>query len=148
MAGAYDVVVALGVESMTRTPMGRQPPAANSACPSARGVQAVRGHRSAPQGIGADMIADEYGLTREDLDAFSAQSQQRAAQAAAEGRFDREIVPVPVDIDGEIEMFTQDEGIRPDTTAETLANLKPAFSKTARSRPATRRRFPTAQPPC
>ena len=82
-----------------------------------------------PQGIGADMIADEYGLSREDLDAFSAQSQQRAAQAAAEGRFDREIVPVPVDIDGEIEMFTQDEGIRPDTTAETLANLKPAFSE-------------------
>ncbi|MEM8705977.1 MAG: thiolase family protein, partial [Actinomycetota bacterium] len=82
-----------------------------------------------PQGIGADMIADEYGLTREDLDAFAAQSQQRAAQATAEGRFEREIVPVPVDVDGSTEMFAQDEGIRPDTTAETLANLKPAFAE-------------------
>jgi acetyl-CoA acyltransferase len=75
------------------------------------------------------MIADEYGITREDLDAFSAQSQQRAARATAEGRFENEIVPVPVEIDGEIEMFTQDEGIRPDTTPETLANLKPAFDE-------------------
>ena len=93
------------------------------------------------------MIADEYGLTREDLDAFSAQSQQRAAQAAAEGRFDREIVPVPVDIDGEIEMFTQDEGI-PRHHAIPWPTSNRHSPKTARSRPATRRRSPTAQPPC
>ena len=129
MAGAYDVVVALGVELMTRTPMGASAAAGELGMPF--GPEVFKRYEDTglpPQGIGADMIADEYGLTREDLDAFSAQSQQRAAQAAAEGRFDREIVPVPVDIDGEIEMFTQDEGIRPDTTAETLANLKPAFS--------------------
>ena len=129
MAGAYDVVVALGVESMTRTPMGASAAGGELGMPF--GPEVFKRYVDTglpPQGIGADMIADEYGLTREDLDAFSAQSQQRAAQATAEGRFDREIVPVPVEIDGEIEMFTQDEGIRPDTTAETLANLKPAFS--------------------
>ena len=129
MAGAYDVVVALGVESMTRTPMGASAAGGELGMPF--GPEVFKRYEDTglpPQGIGADMIADEYGLSREDLDAFSAQSQQRAAQAAAEGRFDREIVPVPVEIDGEIEMFTQDEGIRPDTTAETLANLKPAFS--------------------
>src|SRR5690606_16333880 len=73
--------------------------------------------------------ADEYGLSRQDLDAFGAESQRRAAQAADEGRFDREIVPVPVTIDGQTEMLTRDEGIRPGTTAETLANLKPAFNE-------------------
>lgn len=130
MAGAYDVVIALGVESMTRTPMGASAAGGELGMPFGPAVfKRYEDTGLPPQGIGADMIADEYGLTREDLDAFSAQSQQRAARAAAEGRFDREIVPVPVEIDGEIEMFTQDEGIRPDTTPETLANLKPAFSE-------------------
>ena len=82
-----------------------------------------------PQGIGADMIADEYGLTREDLDAFSAQSQQRRRSGDRRRPLRNETDHVPVDIDGETEMFSQDEGIRPDTTAETLANLKPAFSE-------------------
>ena len=82
-----------------------------------------------PQGIGAEMIADEYGLSREDLDAFGAESQRRAAQATAEGRFEREIIPVPVVIDGVTEMMTTDEGIREGTTPETLANLKPAFKE-------------------
>ena len=130
MAGAYDVVVALGVESMTRTPMGASAASGELGMPF--GPEVFKRYEDSglpPQGIGADMIADEYGLSRKDLDAFSAQSQRRAAQATAEGRFDREIVPVPVEIDGEIEMFTQDEGIRPDTTLETLANLKPAFSE-------------------
>ncbi|MEO0491861.1 MAG: thiolase family protein [Actinomycetota bacterium] len=130
MAGAYDVVVALGVESMTRTPMGASSGGGQLGMPF--GPQVFERYEESglpPQGIGADMIADEYGLTREDLDAFAAQSQQRAAQATAEGRFEREIVPVPIDVDGTAEMFTQDEGIRPDTTSETLANLKPAFAE-------------------
>ena len=129
IAGAYDVVVAAGVEVMTRTPMGAsivkdmgfpfpQPMLdryAESGLP--------------PQGIGAEMIADEYGLTRADLDEFGAESQRRAAQATAEGRFENEIVPVPVVIDGKTVMMTADEGIREGTTPETLANLKPAFKE-------------------
>jgi len=130
MAGAYDVVVALGVESMTRTPMGSS--AAGGELGMPMGPKVFERYEETglpPQGIGADMIADEYGITRQDLDAFAAQSQQRAVQATAEGRFENEIVAVPVDIDGETEMFTTDEGIRPDTTPETLANLKPAFKE-------------------
>jgi len=88
-----------------------------------------------PQGISAELIADKWGLSREDLDAFGAQSQQRAAAARDEGRFDNEIIPVAekrLDRDtGNIietgEMVTADEGIRPDTTVESLGNLKPAF---------------------
>ncbi len=128
MAGAYDVVVALGVEVMTTTPMGASGAKGELGMPFGPKVFERYAETGLPaQGIGADMIADEYGITREDLDTFSAQSQQRAAQATAEGRFENEIVPVPVETDGEIEMFTRDEGIRPDTTPETLANLKPAF---------------------
>ena len=81
------------------------------------------------------MIADKWGISREDLDAFGAQSQQRAEQATAEGRFDNEIVGVTEKrLDKETgnivesdELVTKDEGIRPGTTVETLANLKPAF---------------------
>ena len=82
------------------------------------------------QGISAEMIADQWGLSREELDDFGARSQQLAAVATAEGRFEREIVPLGVkDDEGKAtdEVFSTDEGIRPDTTAEVLANLKPAF---------------------
>jgi acetyl-CoA acyltransferase len=88
-----------------------------------------------PQGISAEIIADKWNLSREDLDAFGALSQQRAARARDEGRFDNEIIPVTearVDREtGKIvtssDLVTADEGIREGTTAETLANLKPAF---------------------
>jgi acetyl-CoA acyltransferase len=88
-----------------------------------------------PQGISAEIIADKWGLSREDLDAFGARSQQLAEQATREGRFEREIVPVTerrIDREtGKIiesdELVTADEGIRPGTTVETLGNLKPAF---------------------
>jgi acetyl-CoA acyltransferase len=129
IAGAYDVVVAAGVEVMTRTPMG-------ASVVKGMGFPFPQAHLDRyaetglpPQGIGADMIADEYGLSREDMDAFGALSQQRAAQARAEGRFENEIIPVPVEIDGVTEMHTSDEGIREGTTLETLANLKPAFKE-------------------
>jgi len=81
------------------------------------------------QGIGAEMIADKWGLTREDLDAFGARSQQRAAKATEEGRFEREIVPIRVATEDGDEIMKHDEGIRPGTTAETLAGLKPAFKE-------------------
>ena len=133
MAGAYDVVIALGIESMTNVPMGASVVEGKLGHPFPTEMQKRYADTGLPpQGIGADMISDEYGLSREDLDAFAAESQQRAARATAEGRFENEIVPVPVEIDGAIEMMTVDEGIRPDTTAETLANLKPAFSEDGR----------------
>jgi acetyl-CoA acyltransferase len=78
------------------------------------------------------MIADQWGISRDDLDAFSVQSHQRAARATAEGRFENELVPVTVhDEEGKDtdETFSADEGIRPDSSVETLANLKPAFKE-------------------
>jgi acetyl-CoA acyltransferase len=131
MAGAYDVVVAAGVESMTRTPMGSSV-VRELGYPFGPRMMA----RYAPkgglvgQGIGAEMIADQWGISRDDLDAFSAQSHQRAARATAEGRFENELVPVAIrDDEGKDtdERITTDEGIRPDSTLETLAKLKPAF---------------------
>jgi acetyl-CoA acyltransferase len=127
MAGAYDVVIAAGVEIMTRTPMGSSIVKDMGFPFPKEQLDRYADSGLPPQGIGADMIADEYDLSREDLDAFGALSQQRAAQATAEGRFEREIVPVPYDLDGTTHLLTQDEGIREGTTAETLANLKPAF---------------------
>ena len=135
IAGAYDVVVAAGVEVMTTTPMGASiTPGSIPFGPSVMERYKAQGGL-VPQGISAELIADKWGLSREDLDAFGAQSQARALQATEEGRFQNEIVPVKgklwdreknevVDLD---ETVTKDEGIRPGTTAETLANLKPAF---------------------
>lgn len=127
IAGAYDVAVAAGVEVMTRTPMGASV-VKGMGFPFSETMQNRYEETGLPpQGIGAEMIADEYGLSREDLDAFGAESQRRAAVATAEGRFENEIVPVPVESDGKIEMMTADEGIRHGTTAESLSKLNPAF---------------------
>src|SRR5690606_39360009 len=102
--------------------------------------------------------ADKWGLSREELDAYGARSQQRAAQATAEGRFDDEIVPVAEKrLDRETgnvietgELVTADEGIRPDTTPESLAALKPAFKPdgtvTPGNSPATAHRAPAGAP--
>jgi len=83
-----------------------------------------------PQGISAELIAEKWNLGREEIDEFSVQSHLRAATATAEGRFDNEIVPVPVttEEDGQTE-FRHDEGFRPDSTVEKLASLKPAFKE-------------------
>jgi acetyl-CoA acyltransferase len=131
IAGAYDVAIAAGVEHMTHTPMGSSVvrDLGFPFGPSVMGRYAERGGLVS-QGISAEMIADEWKLSREELDEFGARSQQFAARAAAEGRFDREIVPIDIrDEEGKPsgETLTIDEGIRPDTTAEVLANLKPAF---------------------
>jgi len=129
MAGAYDVVVAAGVEVMTRTPMGASV-VKGMGFPFPKTMKDRYSDTGLPpQGIGADMIADEYNISREDLDAFGAESQRRASVATAEGRFENEIIPVPIEIDGKTEMMTKDEGIREGTTAEKLANLKPAFKE-------------------
>ncbi|HEY5662895.1 MAG TPA: thiolase family protein [Ilumatobacter sp.] len=129
MSGAYDIAIAAGVEVMTRTPMGASIVKDMGFPFPGSMLQRYEATGLPPQGIGAEMIADEFGFTRDDLDAFGAESQRRAAQATAEGRFEREIVPVPVVIDGVTQMMTTDEGIREGTTPETLANLKPAFKE-------------------
>jgi acetyl-CoA acyltransferase len=137
MAGAYDVVVAAGVEVMSMVPMGSSFMTPNTGMPFGPGMGLRYADRGGlvPQGTSAEMIAEKWNLSREDLDAYGARSQQFAATAREEGRFEREILPVramPIDKEtGKLietdELFSRDEGIRPDTTVETLANLKPAF---------------------
>ncbi len=126
LSGAYDVVIAGGVESMTRVPMG-----SSSQGPGVPfGSQMLRRYDNGlvHQGISADLIAQKWELSRSELDEFSLESHRRAAQATAEGRFKSQIVPVPVkNEDGSTSMFEQDEGIRSDTSLEKLASLKPAF---------------------
>ena len=129
MAGAYDAVVAGGVEVMSQVPLGASlvkelgfpfPPSMLE-----RYAETGLPH----QGIGAEMIADEWGFSRGDLDAFGALSQQRAVRATDEGRFEREIVAVPIKGESGEESMLVDEGIRPGTTAEKLASLKPVFKE-------------------
>jgi len=127
ISGAYDVVIAGGVESMTRVPMG-----SSSGQGPGRpfGSQMLRRYDNGlvHQGISADLVAQKWELNREELDAFSLESHRRAARAAAEGRFKSQIVPIEVkNEDGTTSMFQQDEGIRTDTSLEKLASLKPAF---------------------
>jgi acetyl-CoA acyltransferase len=124
MAGAYDIVIAAGSESMTRVPMGASLASSGVPFTKAMGERYAGEGGMVMQGISAELIADKWSLTRQELDAFSAQSHQRAARARTEGRYDREIVPVTTP-DGT--QVTQDEGIRPDSSVESLAKLKPAF---------------------
>ncbi len=132
MAGAYDIVVAAGVESMTRAPMGSSVVPEHGLPFGPRMMERYRETGLPGQGIGAEMIADNWGITREELDEFSARSHHRAARASEEGRFENEIVPVPVRDDqgnDTDEIFSADEGIRPDSSVEVLARLKPAFKE-------------------
>jgi acetyl-CoA acetyltransferase family protein len=127
IAGAYDIVVAAGVEVMSRVPMGASMVDGKYGFPFGPKVgaryESVGG--LVPQGISAEMIADKWGLSREDLDAFALRSQQYAARARDEGRFEQEILPV---LDAEGRLMTTDEGIR-ESTLEKLASLKPSFKE-------------------
>ena len=125
MAGAYDIVVAAGVEVMTRVPMGASMADGKFGFPFGPAVGARYASEGGlvPQGISAELIADKWGLTRDDLDTFGARSQAYARRATDEGRFDREIIPV-LGTDGTV--IRTDEGLR-DTTRESLAALKPVF---------------------
>jgi len=137
MAGAYDVVIAAGVEVMSLVPMGASMMTPNVGLPF--GPRVVERYAAAgglvPQGISAELIAEHWNLTRTDLDTFAARSQTLAAQASKEGRFAPEILPVRIRArdkeTGQVvetgELLDRDEGIRPGTTVETLAALKPAF---------------------
>ncbi len=139
MAGAYDIVVAAGVEVMSTTPMGASvTPGSFPMGPKVMGRYAEVEHYGNKgmqgQGIGAEIIADQWGLTRDDLDEFALRSQNNAARARDEGRFDNEIVPIkamPRDKEtGQLiesdEIVTSDEGIRP-STMESLGKLRAAF---------------------
>src|SRR5438309_2049688 len=131
IAGAYDVVVAAGVEVMSTTPMGASiTPGSVPFGPKVMERYAAVGGL-VPQGISAELIADKWALSREELDAFGARSQQFAERATNEGRFQNEIIPVRAKLrdkeSGKVlnldEELTADEGIRPGTTVEGLANL-------------------------
>ncbi|MEV4312239.1 thiolase family protein [Actinocrispum sp. NPDC049592] len=120
IAGAYDVVIASGIESMSRIPIGSQ---VNGQDPFGPGVAARYPEGLVPQGISAELIAAKWGLSRGELDSFAALSHQRAAAAWADGKFAGEVAPLKV---GTAEV-NLDESIRPSTTVDILAGLKPAF---------------------
>ncbi|HSL25510.1 MAG TPA: thiolase family protein [Acidimicrobiia bacterium] len=126
MAGAYDVVIAAGIESMTRIPMGitaQQGPG----MPFGPLMMERYSHGLIPQGLSAEMICDKWGLTRSQLDEIALDSHQRAARATEEGRFESQLVPVSVTGENGAELVTRDEGIRWDTSLDKLASLQPAF---------------------
>jgi acetyl-CoA acetyltransferase family protein len=117
MSGAYDLAVACGVESMSRVPMwSNVPPGAD---PFGPGVAERYPDGLVPQGISAELIAAKWSLTREQMDAFAVSSHHKAAAAWEQGLFDAEVAP----LDG----VTRDECVRPSSTPETLAGLKPAY---------------------
>jgi acetyl-CoA acyltransferase len=125
ISGQYDVVVAGGVESMSRVPMGSSM-GTGGVNPSGSGLRTVFKGVPPNQGIGAEMIAERWGLSRTQLDEFSIASHEKAAAAIDEGRFAAQIVPVKLE-DGTV--MDTDEGVRRGSTVEALAQLKPAFKK-------------------
>ena len=128
MAGVYDVVVAAGVESMTRVPMGitfSQGPGK----PFGEQMRVRYDHSLIPQGLSAEMIAEMWEIPRRELDQIGYDSQMRATRASEEGRFDDQIVPIEIKTGNGAATVTRDEGIRPGTTPEALADLRPAFKE-------------------
>jgi len=121
-AGHQDVVVAGGVESMSRWPAPSGPPDFTVGNAALREMYPL-----VPQGVSADLIATIEGFTREDVDALAFESQRRAARAQEEGRFDRSIVPI-MNPDGSVAL-AKDEHLRPSTTMESLAGLAPSFER-------------------
>ncbi len=125
LSGRAEVAIGGGVESMTRVPLGSDYVGGDG--PTSPGLHA-HFPGLVPQGLSAELVAEAWHLSRGQLDEFSADSQAKAARAQAEGRFLKEIVPIPVRTEGgEERRFAQDEHLRPGTTVQTLAALKPAF---------------------
>jgi acetyl-CoA acyltransferase len=118
-SGQLDVVVSAGVESMSRVPMGSSGGDLSD--------RVLNRWEIVPQGISAELIAEEWGFTREDLDAYSYESHRRALAAIDEGRFDEEVVPIEVSNPRAEVLFGIDETPRADTSPEALAALQPAF---------------------
>jgi acetyl-CoA C-acetyltransferase len=129
MSGTQDVVIAAGVESMTRVPMGLPftLPMQHGigAGPFSKRIQEKFGVAMFSQFTGAEMIAEKYQFRKEELDTFALDSHRKAARAAAEGAFEEEIVPLRiVDAEGRETLHTRDEGIRHDATLEGIASVK------------------------
>jgi len=122
-SGQEDLIVAGGVESMSRVPIG------SAGGPMFADPEFVLEHSSVPQGIGADLIATLDGYSREDVDAFAVESQRRAAHARDNGYFDHSVLPV-TDANGVV-VLQRDDYIRGDTSQQSLAALKPAFAQMA-----------------
>src|SRR3954463_4497849 len=119
-SGWEDLVFAGGVESMSRVPMG------SDGGPMATDPETNYDTYFVPQGVGADLIATVEGFSRDDVDAYAARSQERAARAREEGRFANSVIPVK-DLNDHV-VLDHDEFIRPGTTVETLGQLKPSFA--------------------
>ncbi len=124
MSGQVEAVVAGGVESMSRVPMGADGGALFM------NPQIVARHNIVPQGISADLIATRQGYSRQDVDMFAAESYRRAVAAQAANRFARTLMPLRDELG--IMVLDRDEGVRPGTTAESLGQLKPAFEAMGR----------------
>lgn len=129
IAGAYDVAVAGGVESMSRIPMGTARMGVDPFGPSAQ----ARYGGLVSQGVSAELVAAKWDLDRDTQDEYAARSQRLAAEASLSGAFDAEIIPVDVDVGGVTMSVTRDETIRATTTVEGLAKLDPAFADEAMS---------------
>ncbi|MDH3538408.1 MAG: thiolase family protein [Acidimicrobiia bacterium] len=129
MAGVYDIVVAAGVESMTRVPMGSNG-TLGPGFPFGPTMMERYDNHIFNQGISAEMIAAQWSIPRQELDELAYESHMRAQRATEQGRFQPEVAPVevPAEDDG-TELMSVDEGIRPTTTMEKLSTLKPAFQE-------------------
>ncbi|MDT5093234.1 MAG: acetyl-CoA acyltransferase [Mycobacterium sp.] len=123
ISGAYDIVVAAGIESMSRVPMGSS--VLPGTDPFGEDFKRRYSEGLVPQGISAELIAAKWGFSRTQLDEFSAGSHEKAARATKDGLFENELAPIGG--------FSADEIIRPGTTVDTLAGLKPAFFNEAYS---------------
>ena len=127
-SGVHDVVIGGGVEHMGHIPMGvtfNFVDQVGSPWPD----ELMARYNLVPQGISAEMIADQWEIPRSELDELGLRSHQNAARATEEGRFERETIPMKVRTNGSEETVVADQGIRPDTSLEALANLKPAFKQ-------------------
>jgi acetyl-CoA acyltransferase len=125
-SGVCDITIAGGVESMSRVPMGSNAVSPGTPFPP----ELMELHDLVPQGISAELIARKYGISRKQMDEFGVRSHHLAAQATEEGRFKSQLLPVEVALDGNghHELFTKDEGIRPNASYEATSALQPAFN--------------------
>src|ERR671919_544119 len=126
ISGAYELVIASGVESMTRVPMGITAQQGPGFPISQRLMDRYEGGL-VPQGVSAEIIADKWGLSRDQLDDFGARSHERAARATEEGRFQNELLPIKVESESGPELFERDEGIRYPVNREKMATLPTPF---------------------
>jgi acetyl-CoA acyltransferase len=126
ISGAYDIAIGCGVENMTRVPMGTS--AQSQGFPFSERLMSRYENGLVPQGISAEMIAEKWELSREDLDRFGARSHERAGAATSEGKFKNEILPIKIETENGPELFETDEGIRT-PNLEKMGMLPPAFKE-------------------